>query len=130
MGDEIGHVAPLGQFARMGRRSVEHDDGATGLHVGDEGFRDLADQRIRHRHQHHVGIAERGITLDAIGPGRILEPLPPLLGDLDMHHLIGRALEVGCEPHPHLPAGAEQRDLRHRPVTPSSSGRPRSIIPK
>ena len=113
MGDEVGHVLPLRQFAGMGGRRVQHDDGGTRLQLVDEGVGDLADQAVGHRHQHHVGLGQRLFLIDARGADGGFQPLPPLIGNLDMVDLEARPVQVGGEPDPHLSAGAQQCDLRH-----------------
>jgi hypothetical protein len=69
---------------------------------------DLADQRVGHGHQHDVGVLERRRLVDAVGADRVLQALLADVAHLDMGDVVGRALEVGREPHPHLAARTQQ----------------------
>ena len=129
VGDEIGDVGALGQLARMRGCCIQHDNGTAGLELIDEGLGDLADQRVGHRHQDDVGRSQRLALIDAIGANRVLEPLPAHLAHLDMGDVVGLSLQVGGEPHPHLAAGTQQRDLGHYRYS-SLSAWPFSTSPK
>ena len=77
MGDEIGDVGPLGQMAGKGRRRIEHDDdGAAAQAAATTAGRDLADHRVRHGEDHHLGTVDGGLCGHAVDADGLLQPAP------------------------------------------------------
>ena len=84
MGDEIGEVRPLGQMAGKGRGSIEHDHHRARLQLAFDARGDLADGRVGHGENDHVGAVERLVGRHAVEAEAGLQPLAAGLADLDM----------------------------------------------
>src|SRR6185503_1502484 len=76
--------------------------------LGGDLMRDLADQSIRDRQDHHIDIGKRGIDIDTLNTQLFLQTLASRRTRLDMPDPEIRAEQVLRQANAHFSAGAEQ----------------------
>jgi len=113
MRHENRQVLAIGQMAGERCGGVQGDQRGALLEFVGEITRDFLDHVVRDCEDHYVGIAQRGIGVDAGDAQLLPEPLASRFAHLDVTDLVGCVPEIVGDAVAHLSARSDNRHFLH-----------------